>query len=76
MLDDRAFKEISMRYLISSVFFVAAALAYMFGVGPAFFGAPLLGSALLLLGLGLEISAWRRLRRVPARTSSRAPTDR
>lgn len=52
-----------MRYLISTVFFAAAALAYVFGIGPAFFGAPLLGSALLLIGLALEVSFWRRLRR-------------
>lgn len=63
-----------MRYLTSTVFFVAAAVAYIFGIGPAFFGAPLLGSALLVLGLGLEISFWRQLRRAPSGRPSPATT--
>jgi hypothetical protein len=63
MLGFRANRENCMRYLTSTIFFAAAALAYVFGIGPSFFGAPLLGSALLLLGLGLEITFWRRLRR-------------
>lgn len=70
MLGRRASKENSMRYLTSTMFFAAAALAYVFGIGPALFGAPLLGSALLLLGLVLEITFWRRLRRGRSTSSS------
>ncbi|MEP7186730.1 MAG: glycosyl transferase family 39 [Rhodanobacter sp.] len=65
-----------MRYLTSTVCFAAAALAYVLGIGPAFFGAPLLGSALLLLGLGLEIAFWRRLRRSGSTSSSTTVTTR
>lgn len=65
-----------MRYLISTVLSSAAVLAYVFGPRPALFGAPLLGSALLLIGLALEITTWCRLLRVPSGSSSGAATAR
>lgn len=60
-----------MRHLIGIAFLVVAGAAYVFGVGPLFFGAPLMGVVLLLIGAGFEIGFWRRLKRgVPARSSS------
>ena len=50
-----------MRHMINIAFLVAALAAFAAGVGPAFFGAPLLGGLLLLVGLGCEITFWRRL---------------
>ena len=52
-----------MRHLITLCFFLAAATAYFVGVGPLFFGAPILGWVLILAGISFEIAFWRRLRR-------------
>lgn len=52
-----------MRHLISIALLIAAVAAYAFGFGPFFFGAPLLGTVLLLIGFGLEITFWLRVRR-------------
>jgi hypothetical protein len=50
-----------MRQWISFALLVAGAGVFALGLGPAFFGEPLLGVPLLLAGLGLEIASWRRL---------------
>jgi len=50
-----------MRHLISFAFFIAAAVAFFFGVGPLFFGPRLLGWALVLAGLACEVVFWRRV---------------
>jgi hypothetical protein len=52
-----------MRHLISTMLLVAAAAAYATGMGPFFFGMPLLGSVMLLVGAGFEVACWRRLNR-------------
>jgi len=52
-----------MRHRASLAFLVAGAAVFALGLGPAFFGQPLLGVPLLLVGLGLELVSWRRLRR-------------
>jgi hypothetical protein len=62
-----------MRHLIGIAFLVVAGAAYVFGVGPLFFGAPLVGAVLLLIGAGFEIGFWRRLKRGAAVRSSSAP---
>jgi hypothetical protein len=61
-----------MRHLISIAFLIAAAAAYAFGAGPLFFGTPLLGIVLVLIGLGFEIAFWRRLKRGASRSPSSA----
>ena len=60
-----------MRHLATLGFFLGAAVAYMFGIGPLFFGAPLLGSVLVLAGIVCEVIFWRRL--VRSRTTSGSP---
>ena len=50
-----------MRQLITLALFLGAAFAYLFGLGPLVFGAPVLGWVLLLTGLAFEIAFWRRL---------------
>ena len=50
-----------MRHLITLALFLGAVFAYLFGLGPLVFGASLLGWALVLAGLALEIAFWRRL---------------
>ena len=60
-----------MHHLISIAFLVVAGAAYVFGVGPLFFGAPLVGGVLMLIGAGFAIGFWRRLKRgTSARSSS------
>lgn len=49
-----------MRHLISIFLLVAAAITYVIGIGPLFFGTPLLGSVLVGAGLMLELAFWRR----------------
>lgn len=56
-----------MRHLITLAIFLAAVAAYAFGVGPLFFGTPLVGTALVLAGVLLELAFWLRLlRRAPS----------
>lgn len=60
-----------MRHLINFAIFLAAVAAYVFGVGPLFFGTPLVGSALVFAGVLLELTFWLRLfRRAPATPAS------
>ncbi len=47
-----------MRHLISLVFLIAAVAMYVLGLGPLFFGLPLLGLAFVLIGLGFELGFW------------------
>lgn len=49
-----------MRYLITFAIFLAAVAAYGFGLGPLFFGAPLLGTMLVLAGVLFELAFWLR----------------
>jgi hypothetical protein len=51
-----------MRHLVTLVFFLAASVAYVFGIGPLFFGAPLVGWVLVLAGFACELVFWYRLR--------------
>jgi len=55
-------------HLTSLALVAAATRAYAAGYGPLFFGAPMLGALLLLGGVALEVSFWRRLLRVRAST--------
>lgn len=50
-----------MRHLITFAILLAAVTAYVSGVGPLFFGAPLIGTALVLAGVFLELAFWLRL---------------
>jgi hypothetical protein len=60
-----------MRHLITFAIFLAAVAAYVFGVGPLFFGTPLVGTVLVLAGVLLELAFWLRLfRRTPAAPAS------
>lgn len=54
-----------MRQLASIAFLLAGTAVFALGLGPAFFGQPLLGVPLLLVGAGLELAFWLRLRRGP-----------
>ena len=57
-----------MRHLITFAIFLAAVAAYSLGLGPLFFGAPLVGSVLMLAGVLFELAFWLRLlRRVPSK---------
>jgi FtsH-binding integral membrane protein len=51
-----------LRHLVTLGLLFAAAIAYFFGIGPLFFGAPLLGWVLVLTGLVCELVFWYRLR--------------
>ena len=51
-----------MRHRATLGFFLAVAIAYFLGIGPLFFGAPLLGWVLVLAGFGCELVFWHRLR--------------
>jgi hypothetical protein len=51
-----------MRHLATLGFLLAAAIAYFLGIGPMFFGAPLLGWILILAGFACELVFWYRLR--------------
>lgn len=51
-----------MRHLATLGFFLAAAIAYFLGIGPLFFGAPLLGWILVVAGFACELVFWHRLR--------------
>ncbi|WP_108470785.1 glycosyl transferase family 39 [Rhodanobacter thiooxydans] len=61
-----------MRHLITFAIFLAAVAAYALGLGPLFFGAPLVGSVLVLAGVLFELAFWLRLfrRAHPASTST------
>ena len=63
-----------MRHLITFAIFLAAVAAYVFGVGPLFFGTPLVGAVLVLAGVLLELAFWLRIFRrataAPASTSA------
>lgn len=50
-----------MRHLITFAIFLAAVAAYVFGVGPLFFGTPLVGTLLVLAGVLLELAFWLRV---------------
>lgn len=57
-----------MRHLITFAIFLAAVAAYALGLGPLFFGAPLVGSMLMLAGVLFELAFWLRLfRRAPSK---------
>jgi hypothetical protein len=57
-----------MRYLITFAIFLAAVVAYAFGIGPLFFGAPLVGTMLVLAGVSFELAFWLRVfRRTPSK---------
>ena len=57
-----------MRHLITFTIFLAAVAAYALGLGPLFFGAPLVGSVLMLAGVLFELAFWLRLfRRAPSK---------
>jgi hypothetical protein len=49
-----------MRHLASIALPVLGAAVFALGLGPAFFGQPLLGVPLLLAGMGLELAFWLR----------------
>lgn len=55
-----------MRHLISIALLAAAIAVYSVGFGPLFFGQPILGIVMVLVGLGLEAAFWLRLRRSAA----------
>jgi len=60
-----------MRHLITLAIFLAAVAAYALGLGPLFFGAPLVGSVLVLAGVLFELAFWLRLfRKTPAASTS------
>lgn len=50
-----------MRHLLSLLLLTAAVVAYVAGIGPLFFGTPLVGCVLMAMGLALEWGFWRRL---------------
>ncbi|MHB1058234.1 MAG: glycosyl transferase family 39 [Rhodanobacter sp.] len=50
-----------MRHLISGIVLLAAMAAYANGMGPFFFGAPVIGGMLLVVAVALEVVFWRRL---------------
>ena len=50
-----------MRHLITFALFAAAAVTYIAGIGPLFFGAPLIGIVLVGAGLVLESVFWFRV---------------
>lgn len=57
-----------MRHLITFAIFLAAVAAHALGLGPLFFGAPLVGSTLMLAGVLFELAFWLRLfRRAPSK---------
>jgi len=60
-----------MRHLITFAIFLAAVAACVFGVGPLFFGTPLVGTVLVLAGVLLELAFWLRIfRRATAAPAS------
>ncbi|WP_082547611.1 hypothetical protein [Rhodanobacter sp. Soil772] len=60
-----------MKHLIGLALLLGAAAAYATGVGPFFFGAPLMGGALLAAAFALEVFFWRRiLRKNPSRAAT------
>jgi len=64
-----------MRHLTTFAIFLAAVAAYVFGVGPLFFGIPLVGSVLVIAGVLLELVFWLRLlRRTPAAPTPASPS--
>ena len=52
-----------MKHLISLALLVGAMAAYAAGIGPFFFGSPVIGGVLLAGALVLEVSLWRRVLR-------------
>jgi len=61
-----------MKHLIGLALLLGAVIAYAAGVGPFFFGSPVIGGVLLAAALVLEVSFWRRVFRKhpsPARLS-------
>ena len=57
-----------MRHLITFAIFLAAVAAYAYGIGPLFFGMPLVGAVLMLAGGLFELAFWLRLlRRAPSK---------
>jgi hypothetical protein len=61
----------SMRHLITLGLFVAAGVAYFLGLGPLFFGEPLLGSVLVAAGVVFELASWHRVMRSRSNTAVR-----
>lgn len=60
-----------MKHLISLALFLGAAVAYATGVGPFFFGSPVMGGALLAAAFILEAFFWRRvLHKNPSRAAT------
>jgi hypothetical protein len=50
-----------MRHLITFAILLAAVAAYVFGIGPLFFGTPLVGTVLVLVGVFFELAFWLRV---------------
>ena len=50
-----------MRHLVTVALGVGALVAYVLGLGPFFFGTPIVGGLLLLCAVVLELSFWLRL---------------
>jgi membrane protein implicated in regulation of membrane protease activity len=67
-------QEISMKHLISLALLLGAVVAYAAGVGPFFFGSPVIGGVLLAAALVLEVFFWRRvLRKNPSSARPSGP---
>ena len=62
-----------MRHLISIAFFIVAAAAYFFSVGPLFFGTPIMGWVLVLVGVACEFVFWRRVAKRKPGSSPSSP---
>ena len=52
-----------MQHAISVLLLAAAWFVYSLGYGPLFFGAPVVGVALVAVGVALEVWVWLRWRR-------------
>ena len=51
-----------MRHLVTFVLLTAAMLAYVAGIGPLFFGTPLVGGLLVAAAIVFELVGWWRVR--------------
>ena len=50
-----------MRDLVTLLLILGAGAAYMSGLGPFFFGMPVIGTMLLAAGVTFELTAWWRV---------------
>ena len=62
--------DFSMRHLVTAVLFVVAVLAYSTGLGPLFFGVPLVGSLFVAFGILIELVAWWRVTHTSQKSST------